>query len=94
MPFLPREEGQVYTWERFRGARSRLRCAPMTSAVASQPPGGFGFASPLAVVPLVMALVAIPVSLLAVLGLTAIADVSFHGTGAIAWMVADEKITS
>ena len=78
----------------------------MTNAVASQPPGGRAerasepmlavlvFASPLAVVPLVMALVAIPVSLLAVLGLTAIADVSFYGTGAIAWMVADEKITS
>jgi len=29
-----------------------------------------------------------------VLGLTAIADVSFYGTGAIAWMVADEKIPS
>jgi RND superfamily putative drug exporter len=37
----------------------------------------FVFASPLAVVPLLMAVVAIPISLLAVLGLTAITDVSF-----------------
>jgi RND superfamily putative drug exporter len=37
----------------------------------------FVFASALALVPLVMAIVAIPVSLLAVLGLTAIVDVSF-----------------
>src|SRR5918996_929168 len=37
----------------------------------------FVFASPLAVVPLLMAVVAIPVTLLAVLGLTAITDVSF-----------------
>jgi hypothetical protein len=39
-------------------------------------------------------LIAIPVSQLAVLGLTAIADVWFYGTGATAWMVADEKIAS
>jgi RND superfamily putative drug exporter len=37
----------------------------------------FVFASPLAVVPLLMAVVAIPITLLAVLGLTAITDVSF-----------------
>jgi putative drug exporter of the RND superfamily len=37
----------------------------------------FVFASALAVVPLLMAIVAVPVSLLAVLGLTAIVDVSF-----------------
>jgi hypothetical protein len=75
----------------------------MTNAAASQPSGGRAGRTLGALTNRVLAhtrivagfwivLIAIPVSQLAVLGLTAIADVWFYGTGATAWMVADEKI--